>query len=356
MRNMIKQVLTALPIAVLFLASQTFAITAATPAPTTQQTTSSPPQYITPGGGGNAAEAGRSTSKTQLIGAAVNIGAAAMYTKICVSSSWAGCKGCWACPMAVLSGVAAAQLGRASGQSGTAGMQMSSFDPNSTGYPGGTGAGTDPWGNPINPGGSPGPGGPGGGGGAGSGSGGPTTAGTGGGLPPGTTPQTIARDVARLRTELEKSGVKLSPDGNTVTTPDGRKYDLSKAGSGSESDMLAMGLSAAEAAQAANMGKQFAAKQAEKFKQMSQLAGAGGGGGGGRGLASDGTGGGEGGYGSGFDPWGRDPRNRNRAKPKISGLTKKLGNDTIGVSGDDIFEMVTRRYKARDEKNDFLKD
>jgi hypothetical protein len=355
MKNMSKQVLLALPLTILFFAFQASAITEATPAPTRQPTTTTAPQYITPGGGGNAAEAGRSTSKTQLIGAAVNIGAAAMYTKICVSSSWAGCKGCWACPMAVLSGVAASKLGGASGQSGAAGMQMSAFNPYYDSSTGSTG-GTDPWGNPINPDGSPGAGGPGSPGGGGSGTGGPNTAGTGGGLPPGTTPQTIARDVARLRTELEKSGVKLSPDGNTVTTPDGRKYDLSKAGSGSESDMLAMGLSAAEAAQAANMGKQFAAKQAEKFKQMSQLAGAGGGGGGGRGLASDGTGGGEGGYGSGFDPWGRDPRNRNRAKPKISGLTKKLGNDTIGVSGDDIFEMVTRRYKARDEKNDFLKD
>jgi len=340
MRNTSKQILLALPLLVLFLTTEAIAITAATPAPATQPTTSQP-QYLTPGGGGNAANAGRSTSSTQLIGAVVNIGAAAMYTKICVSSSWAGCSGCWACPMAVLSGVAAAQLGRASGQSGSAGMDMSAFDPTHGTSPGGTGGGTDPWGNPVNPDGS-------------NGTGGPTAAGTGGGLPPGTTSQTIARDVARLRNELDKSGVKLSPDGNTVTTPDGRKYDLSKAGSGSESDMLAMGLSAAEAAQAANMGKQFAAKQVEKFKQMSQLAGAGGGGG--RGLASDGAAGGDGGYGSGFDPWGRDPRNRNRAKPKISGLTKKLGNDTIGVSGDDIFEMVTRRYKARDQENHFLKD
>jgi len=249
-----------------------------------------------------------------------------------------------------LASAAASLLGVAAGQSSGAGMQMSAFDPNFAPGSGGTGGGTDPWGNPINPDGSPG----GTGGGAGTGGTGPGTAGTGGGLPPGTTPQTIARDVARLRSELEKSGVKMSPDGKTMTTPDGRKFDLSKAGSGSESDSLAMGLTAAEAAQASAMGKQFAAKQAEKFKQMSQLAGSGGGGGG-RGLASDG-GAGDGGYGAGFDPWGRDPRNRNRAKPKLSGLTKKLGDDTIGVSGDDIFEMVTRRYKARDQENHFLKD
>lgn len=342
MRNMSKQILVALPIAVLFLATQAFAFTGATPAParqaTSAQPTSSQPQYITPGGGGNAAEAGRSTSNTQLIGAAVNIAAAGMYMGVCMKPY---CAGCWACPLVGLAGAAASLLGGASGQSGAAGKQMSNYDPSYGSSLGGTG-GTDQWGNPINPDGTPGDSGAG-------------IAGTGGGLPAGTTPQTIARDVARLRTELEKSGVKLSPDGKSMTTPDGRTFDLSKSGSGSESDMLAMGMTAAEAAQAANMGKQFAAKQAEKFKQMSQLGGSGGGGGG-RGLASDGAGGGEGGYGAGIDPWGRDPRNRNRAKPKISGLTKKLGSDTIGVSGDDIFEMVTRRYKARDQENQFLKD
>ncbi len=315
--------------------------------PTPTPTPSNQPKYITPGGGGgNAAEAGRSTSNAQLIGAAINIGAAGMYMTIC-SSSAAACSGCWACPLVGLAGAAASLLGGASGQSGSAGMQMSAYDPYYDTSTGSTGGGTDPWGNPLNPDGSGGNG-PGGTG----GTNGPAIAGSGGGLPPGTTPQTIARDVARIRTELEKSGVKMSPDGKTMTTPDGRKYDLSKAGSGSESDMIAMGMTAEEAAKANAVGKQFAAKQAEKFKQMSQLAGAGGGGG--RGLASDaGAGGGEGAYGGGSDPWGRDARNRNRAKPKISGLTKKLGSDTIGVSGDDIFEMVTRRYKARDQENQF---
>lgn len=356
MRNITKQILIALPAVVLFLATQYFAtqalaITAATPAPAGQQQPgSSQPQYITPGVGGNAGEAGRSTGNTQLLTAAVNVGAAGYYMAVCTGCS-AGGAGCWACPYVGLAGAAASLLGMAAGRSSGAGMQMSSFDPNFAPPPGGTGGGTDPWGNPIAPDGSGGPGGAGGG----VGGTGPGTQGTGGGMIPGTTPQTIARDVARIRNELEKSGVKMSPDGKTMTTPDGRKFDLSKAGTGSESDMLAMGLTAAEAAQANALSKQIAAKQAAKFNQMKQLAGAGGGGGGGRGLASDGMGG-DGGYGSGFDPWGRDPRNRNRAKPKISGLTKKLGDDTIGVSGDDIFEMVTRRYKARDQENHFLKD
>lgn len=342
MSKFMKRISIALPVLTLFLTTHALAFTAATPAPA-QQTTSSQPQYITPGGGGNAAEAGRSTSNTQLVTAAINVGAAGYFMSVCSACS-AGGSGCWACPYVGLASAAANLLGAAAGQSSGAGMQMSAFDPNFAPGSGGTGGGTDPWGNPIAPDGSTGT--------DIGGNTGPGTQGTGG-MIPGTTPQTIARDVARLRNELEKSGVKMSPDGKTMTTPDGRKFDLSKAGGGSEADMLAMGLTSAEAAQANAMGKQFAAKQAEKFKQMSQLAGSGGGGG--RGLASDG-GAGDGGYGAGFDPWGRDPRNRNRAKPKLSGLTKKLGDDTIGVSGDDIFEMVTRRYKARDQENHFLKD
>lgn len=338
MRNMKKYILVTLPVLALFLTTHALAFTAAAPASETQAS-STQPQYITPGGGGSAAEAGRSTSSTQLVTAAINVSAAGYYMGVCARPK---CHGCWACPYVGLASAAASLLGAAAGQSGGAGMQMSAFDPNFAPATGGTGGGTDPWGNPIGTGNSTGT--------DDGGGTGPGTQGTGG-MIPGTTPQTIARDVARLRNELDKAGVKMSPDGKTMITPDGRKFDLSKSGSGSESDMLAMGLTAAEAAQANAMGKQFAAKQAEKFKQMSQLAGAGGGG---RGLASEV--GGDAGYGGGIDPWARDQRNRNRAKPKISGLTKKLGNDTIGVSGDDIFEMVTRRYKARDQENHFLKD
>lgn len=331
------KILTLLP--VFGLAVQAQAFTNPTPAPTQQSNT---PQYVTPGTGGNAAQSGRDTSNAQLIGAAVNIGAAVMYMKICTQ---AYCSGCWACPLVGLASAASGLLNSASGQSGNAGMEMSGYNPMmydpSLGGTGGNGQ--DPWGNTIGQDGSNTDG-------NGSGIG---TNGTVPGLPPGTTSQTIARDIARIRSELDKSGVKMSPDGKTMTTPDGRSFDLSKGGGGSMQDLMAMGLSQSEAASAMAAGKNYAKKMDEKFKQMAQLPGSGGGGSGGRAVAAEGGGGDPF---AGFDPFARERAARNRGKTKVSGLTKKLGSDTIGVAGDDIFEMVTRRYKARDEQNAFLKD
>lgn len=283
--------------------------------------------YIMPGsGGGSAAESGRSTQITQLATAAVNGYAASRYARICVRSK---CRGCWACPLAVMAGSAAAQLARASGGSGVAGMAMSAYDP-------ATGAGlqTDEYGNPT---------------------GGTMTgeANAEGRLPDGTTAQSVAQTVSRVRSELENSGVQLSPDGKTMTTPDGRKFDLTKGGDGSEKGLLDMGLLSDEASLAAATSKQIGAAAAAKYAGAAKMSADGSGGGGmGRGVASES----DPSAGAWNSAFGRDPRLRPRVKPQVSGLTKKLGEDTIGVSGDDIFEMVTRRYKARDGNNQFLKD
>lgn len=288
--------------------------------------------YVLPTtGGGNAGESGRDSSSAQLIGAAANIGAAAMYMSICPTMG-----GSWACPLAGLASVAASLLGNASKGSSAAGGSMSAFDPTLYG-PGGPGTGTgngtakDP--DVIYD------------------NGGIGANGTGLRLPDGTTPQTIARDVARIRSGLEQAGVTISPDGQTMTTKDGRKFDLGASGDGSISGLMAMGLSASEAAQADAAGKKYAAANASKFANMAKLGADGGGGGAaGRGPA------GEDAAGGGFNFNFNDPRNKKRAAAKVSGLTRKLGDDTIGVSGDNIFEMVTRRYKARDQVNNFLKD
>ncbi len=300
-------------------------------------TTGSAPQYILPTGGGNAAESGRDAQTGQLIGAAINVGAATMYTMKCALPK---CAGCWACPLAIAAGAAALALSGASDGSGYAGSEMSA-------YQGPTINGTNPGavdqnGNPIDYGGGPG----------GNGTNGGTGAnGTNGGLP---TPGSIAGAVARVRTELERSGVTISPDGRTMTTKDGRKFDLTKGGDGSAAGLQAMGLTASEANNAIESGKKYGAAANAKYAGIIAKMGADGGGGGGaagRGPASEG-GGGAGGFGG----WGKDPFGKNRPKAKISGLTRKLGDDTIGVAGDDIFEMVTRRYKARDSVNQFLKD
>lgn len=319
---------------VLGLTVQAKAFTAPTPTPARSSTQ---PQYIVPGQGGNAAEAGRSSSSMQYLTAGVNGVAAAMYGAKCGSQNY------WACAMSAISAVGAVQSLQSARGANSAGMQLSGFDPSQYGggLPGGTG-GTDQYGNPIDT-----------GVGSGGDTGGTGTTGTGGTGLGSTIPQAVARDIAQAKNALDKSGVKISPDGKTMTTPDGRTFDLAR-GAGSTDDLLAMGLTQGEAAQAMADGRAIAKKANEKYKQMAQLPGAGGGGGGGgRAVAAE-SGGGD--PFAGFDPFARERAARNRGKVKVSGLTKKLGSDTIGVAGDDIFEMVTRRYKARDEQNSFLKD
>lgn len=300
--------------------------------------------YVLPAssGGGSAADSGRSTANTQLISAAVNVGAATMYMGVCTGCSTGA--GCWACPLVPLAGVAASMLGNAAGQSAGAGSDMSAYAPGSYGI-----TGYDAAGNPT----------------YGAGAGASGSNGTNGAsansagadglkLPDGTTPASIASAVARINADLAKTGAVISEDGKTMTTKDGRKFDLAKGGAGGPGALEGMGLSAAEANQATEMGKKYSAASAAKYGAMAaKLATEGGGGGAGRPPAADGSGGGAGGAGN----YGMmDPRNKARAKANVSGLTKKLGDDTIGVSGDNIFEMVTRRYKARDQVNQFLKD
>lgn len=284
--------------------------------------------YVMPSGGGNASSSGSNTSKKQDMGAMMNIAAGMMYGGICATCETGS--GCWACPMIPLAMMAASGMGSASGKSGSAGADMAGFDPSAVGGGAGMDGRTEI--DPL--------------------TGQPVANGTGGRLPPGST--AITKGLQDLKNQLTKVGVKISPDGKTMTTPDGRKFDMSNGGgSGSKEDLMAMGMTASEADAALAASGKFAKDYASKFAQMKQLDGAGGGGG--RSTASDVAGGAGGG--DAFGGWDRDARNRNaRNKNKISGLTKKFGDDTIGVSGDNIFEMVTRRYKARDEKNDFLKD
>ncbi len=300
---------------VLGLTMQAHAFTAPTPTPASSSTA---PQYIVPGQGGNAAEAGRSTNTMQLLTAGVSGAAAGMYASRCSPYS------VWNCVFAGMAAIGAVQSLQSAKGAKNAGMQLSGFDPSLDVGAGGVGDGT-----------------------AGTGTG---TTGTGG--LDSTIPQAVARDLAQVRNSLEKSGVKMSPDGKSMTTPDGRTFDMSKGAGNSEQDLMAMGFSQSEAAAALADSRAIGKKVDEKFKQMSQLAGAGGGGGGRAVAAAEGGGDPF----AGFDPFARERAARNRKKAKVSGLTKKLGSDNIGVAGDDIFEMVTRRYKARDEQNAFLKD
>ena len=116
----------------------------------------------------------------------------------------------------------------------------------------------------------------------------------------------------------------------------------------SEGGMASAGLNASQIAQAkaALADARAAALALKKNASLSVDEGGGGGGGGGS---------------SGRDK--KDSANSysfggpsRRGKPNLSGMTKNFGGEKIGVSGDDIFEMITRRYKSQDASNLFIRN
>ena len=155
--------------------------------------------------------------------------------------------------------------------------------------------------------------------------------------------------IAAIKKTLDSKGAKLSPDGKTMTLPDGKT--VSMASGISDSAASSAGFTQAEID--AGKGTLAEAQAAvAKYKGASMTVD-GGGGGGARSPASDSGGGGGSrygyNYGAGFGM--KDPSK----KPSLSGMSKNFGTDKIGVSADDIFDMVHRRYKAQDAINGFLK-
>lgn len=154
----------------------------------------------------------------------------------------------------------------------------------------------------------------------------------------------------QIKTELGKKGVEVSADGKSITLPDGRTVPLD-ASTVTPEGMQSNGFSADEinAAQAALAEAQ---EKAAKFSPVS-----------GSEVADYGLTGGDGG-GGGYSSGGGASssakyvvRNRSAGKreaPSLSGMSKNFGTDKIGVSADHIFEMITRRYKAKEASNTFL--
>jgi hypothetical protein len=165
---------------------------------------------------------------------------------------------------------------------------------------------------------------------------------------PGTVPQSLQTALDNLRSDLKKSGTKISKDGGTFTLPDGKTVPAGA----SASQLASAGFSPSQI-EAATAYAQTVSDKLSKLHATS-MAGADGGGGGGGGAgrapaAEDG--------GGGLHmrmPWDKNGKN-GRNKASVSGMSKKLGSDNIGVAGDNIFEMVTRRYKSRDAQNGFIK-
>jgi hypothetical protein len=156
-------------------------------------------------------------------------------------------------------------------------------------------------------------------------------------LPGGTDAQVA--EFKKLSSQLAKTGVKV--ENGRITLPSGKSLALNTNLS-SESAVKSAGFSAGEGQLVKDLLKDIATKPGQAISALngdtsdSGIPG---------GSASSGD--------SGNSKYGAP------AKPKtpasLAGLAKSLGDDRIGVSADDIFGMISRRYKTEDTVNQFLK-
>lgn len=132
--------------------------------------------------------------------------------------------------------------------------------------------------------------------------------------------------------DLEKKGYKINRQTGAVTDPSGNSYS-------SASDAM-NGMTPQQRADAENILKE-AAKEGESLLKRLEEYDEEYGGGGGSSVAA-------GGYNSGAANGGRfGVPSANLAKqPSVAGLSVNHGGDRIGVAGDNIFDMIHRRYET----------
>lgn len=148
---------------------------------------------------------------------------------------------------------------------------------------------------------------------------------------------------------------KQLPDGS-VQTKDGKIYKISDFAN--EEAMIKAGLSPSDAKALAKQlygeGGVLAAsgldaegllKDANKKSAEFGVPGIGDGG-----AGSSGSGKGNLGSGKNF----KDALNATKRKPSSAGLTRNFNGDIIGASGDDIFLMMNRRYRLKNEQDSFI--
>ncbi len=145
--------------------------------------------------------------------------------------------------------------------------------------------------------------------------------------------------LSQVKSQLAAAGAPMSADNSQITLPDGTSVPLNSSTS-SDSSLAAAGFSADQIAK----GRADLAAAAASLGLKA-------------GSPAPDAGGGAAGFGGTYVP----PKVaaadvKPRAKPNLSGLTKNLGNDKIGVSADDIFEMITRRYQSKDASGTFIKN
>jgi hypothetical protein len=322
---------------------------AQSPAPTTNGETtnsststgglSAPAQTIAvptnPSQQGNLNGNSKSASNTNMIGMALNGGMAAAWFGMSFGPS-GPCSspgnGVMMCMFSAMSlAQLASDLGGQTGSNGSAAASQYQGNPYGSGGGGTNGGTTTP---PVSPGinNGQGPNGP------GLNSGTPATGAFG-------PTQKAAAD--KLAAQLAAAGYTVSPNGTSITTPQGQTVPTSSLGS--NAGLNALGFSDDQIAAATAAG----AKAADKLKKDLGLDDGGGGGGGGGGSGGN-TRSTASASGPNFSSlFGKDKK---AVGPKsMAGMTKQLANDRIGAAGDDIFQMISRQYIKRDQGNEFLK-
>ncbi len=155
---------------------------------------------------------------------------------------------------------------------------------------------------------------------------------------------TLEQKLSQVSGMLQKMGYKMSADNKSVVGPDGKSVPVSSLGS--PDAMKSAGFSDSQIAAGMALANSMQAKLKNKLKGMSlDDSGGGGGGSGGRAGAQQAN---------AFnfsDLLGK----QKRAPASAAGLSKRYGNDSIGVQGDDIFRMITNQYQKKDSQNYFLK-
>jgi hypothetical protein len=153
--------------------------------------------------------------------------------------------------------------------------------------------------------------------------------------------------VASGKAELAKLGYSLSDDNTKMTLPNGKTIPTGSFAT--SSGMSAAGFSEGQIQDALGKMAEVQGKIAAKLKSGVLDGGGEGGGGGGAGSLTNSSGGSGSSY--VFRMGGKKA-----GAPNVSGMTKNFGDAKIGVAGDDIFEMITRRYKSQDQGNGFFKN
>lgn len=181
-------------------------------------------------------------------------------------------------------------------------------------------------------------------------------------LPDGTV---VTPNPSELGPFLEKRGLKWNPGKKSITLPDGktvsaddlnndpelRKYAATGAAQAFQNKLKGLGKQIADATGSTD-GDGLGADGSSDISDTASLGGGGfsgydkGGSSGSSGGYGLGSGGGAGSLTAGLD--------KDKNGNKLAGMSVKMGKNRVGVSQDNIFEMIHRRYQAKRKKRHFI--